>query len=328
MSNREKAIPSSGAIGGLRKRDHRAPLRRARPSGTRSAGWPPSGWPPGSATSSRSRATPTPGVWKAVPVAVAVQLAGRLLAGPLSRPLAPRLVRGDRRAPEGRGPRRGRCSSSSTSRCAGCPSACRSPPSTWPSWPWPPCATGGAWSWSDTSVPTDEGTLRVLVFGAGEGAEQVITAMLRDPEAPTSRSPCSTTTPSAGSSGSAGVQVCGTRGGHRRGGQREASAEVLLIAVPSADGALVRELAQLGHAGRPEGAGGPAGEGPLRRGRGAGRHPTAHHRRPARPPRDRHRRRRHRRLPHRPPGARHRGGRLDRLRAVPTGAPASGRPRS
>ena len=94
--------------------------------------------------------------------------------------------------------------------------------------------------------PNEEGTLRVLVFGAGEGAEQVITAMLRDPESPYLPVAMLDDDPKLRQLRIRGVQVCGTRADIVAVAS-DKHAEVLLIAVPSADAALVRELAQLGH---------------------------------------------------------------------------------
>ncbi len=93
--------------------------------------------------------------------------------------------------------------------------------------------------------PSDETTLRVLVFGAGEGAEQVITAMLRDPDSPYLPVAMVDDDPKLEQLRIRGVQVCGTRD-DIAAVAADKRAEVLLIAVPSADGALIRELAQLG----------------------------------------------------------------------------------
>ncbi len=91
--------------------------------------------------------------------------------------------------------------------------------------------------------PSDEGRFRVLVFGAGEGAQQVITAMLRDPSSPYLPVAIADDDPRKAQLRVRGVPVKGTRADIGRIAA-DASADILLIAIPSADGALVRELAQ------------------------------------------------------------------------------------
>ncbi|MEQ1787463.1 MAG: SDR family NAD(P)-dependent oxidoreductase, partial [Acidimicrobiales bacterium] len=91
--------------------------------------------------------------------------------------------------------------------------------------------------------PSDEGTFRVLVFGAGDGAQQVITAMLRDPSSPYLPVAIADDDPRKAQLRVRGVPVRGTRADIGRIAA-ETGADILLIAIPSADGALVRELAQ------------------------------------------------------------------------------------
>lgn len=90
-----------------------------------------------------------------------------------------------------------------------------------------------------------EGKQRVLVFGAGEGGEQIIRAMLRDPD--------SEYVPVAVMDDhKSRVAIHGVP---RRGGRDDIAgvaeqlrADVLLIAIPSADAALISELDELGRA--------------------------------------------------------------------------------
>jgi len=95
--------------------------------------------------------------------------------------------------------------------------------------------------------PGDEGAARMLVFGAGEGGQQVITAMLRDPSSPYLPVAIVDDDPRKAHLRIRNVQVRGTR--HdigRLAGSLDA--EILLIALPSAEGPLVRELTELGEA--------------------------------------------------------------------------------
>ena len=265
--------------------------------------------------------TPSAGVWKAIPVVVAVQLAGGLLAGPLPRPLAPRLLRGDRRPAQGRG------------RC-------------------PPLVlfvVDLPLRWVPISVPVAAVFMAVVAMAALRYAWRLVIERRKRPErrghgagarvrrrrgrragdhrhAPRSRQPLPAgrhrrRRPAQGRSSGSGACRCAAPGPTSPRWPRTSDAEVLLIAIPSADGALIRELAQLGDEAGLKVLAVPPVTRPLRRPRRPRRHPAPHHRRPARPPRDRHRHRRHRRLPHRPAGARHRRRRLDRLRAVPPGPP-------
>ena len=86
--------------------------------------------------------------------------------------------------------------------------------------------------------PSDEGTARVLVFGAGEGAEQVITAMLRDPDSPYLPVAIARRRPPQAAPPHPRRARAGHPRRHRRDRGRDRHAEVLLIAIPSADGAL------------------------------------------------------------------------------------------
>ena len=87
---------------------------------------------------------------------------------------------------------------------------------------------------------------RMVVFGAGEGANQVITGMLRNPTSHylpgrhRRRRPAQAAPPYP-----QGVPVRGRRQDLRRVAE-EYAAEVMLIAIPSADAALVRELSEVG----------------------------------------------------------------------------------
>ncbi len=89
-----------------------------------------------------------------------------------------------------------------------------------------------------------EGRARVVVFGAGDGGQQAIRAMLRDPNSP--YVPVALLDDDAERSNLSimGIRVLGTR--DELGAARDRyDADVLLIAVPSADGSLVRELVDL-----------------------------------------------------------------------------------
>ena len=98
-----------------------------------------------------------------------------------------------------------------------------------------------------------------------------------------------------------GVPVVGTPAEIGRRSPPTPTPRSCVIAIPTADGDLVRELAPTGERGRPRRAGPPAGRRAVRRPGSACRDiRPLDHRRPARPARDRHRHRRHRRLPHGP----------------------------
>ena len=258
------------------------------------------------------------------PIVVAVQLVGGLLAGPLPRPLAPRLLRGDRRAAQGR-----RCSSAARAlprrhpAALGADQRARRRRRSSPSWRWPPCAT--RWRLADRAPQAPERR------GHGPRARVRRRRGRRAGDhrhAPRPRQPLPARRhrrrrpAQAHSSAIRGVPVRGTRADIAA--RRRTSRRPRCCSSPSRrpTAPLVRELAELGDEAGPQGAGRARRSRDLfddqRRRR---RHPPAHHRRPARPPRDRHRHRRHRRLPHRPAGARHRRRRLDRLGAVPPDPP-------
>jgi FlaA1/EpsC-like NDP-sugar epimerase len=93
--------------------------------------------------------------------------------------------------------------------------------------------------------PCADGALRMVVYGAGEGAQQVITAMLRDPLSPYLPVAIIDDDPRKANLRMRGVPVRGTRRALPEVVE-STGAEILLIAMPSADGSLVRELAELG----------------------------------------------------------------------------------
>jgi FlaA1/EpsC-like NDP-sugar epimerase len=92
--------------------------------------------------------------------------------------------------------------------------------------------------------PAPEGTEPLIVFGAGEGAEQVLAAMLRTPDTPYYPVALLDDDPRCWNLQLLGVRV---RGGREAIGAVAAStgAATLLIAIPSADAALLRELTGL-----------------------------------------------------------------------------------
>ena len=92
--------------------------------------------------------------------------------------------------------------------------------------------------------PHGEGAERVLVFGAGEGADQVITAMLRDPDSPYLPVAILDDDPRKAHLRIRTVHVRGTKA-DIESVAAEVRATVLLIAIPSASGPLVRELAEI-----------------------------------------------------------------------------------
>jgi FlaA1/EpsC-like NDP-sugar epimerase len=84
---------------------------------------------------------------------------------------------------------------------------------------------------------------RVVVFGAGEGGYQVIRAMMRDPESAYLPVGILDDDPAKARRSISGVRVMGGLADLHDVVQR-VRAEILLIAVPSASGALVRELSR------------------------------------------------------------------------------------
>lgn len=95
--------------------------------------------------------------------------------------------------------------------------------------------------------PSHDDTARLLVVGAGEGAQQVITAMLRDTDSPYLPVALVDDDPRKAHLRIRGVPVKGRRGDIARLAA-EVEADALLIAIPSADGALMRELTAIGEA--------------------------------------------------------------------------------
>jgi FlaA1/EpsC-like NDP-sugar epimerase len=95
--------------------------------------------------------------------------------------------------------------------------------------------------------PTADGSERVLVFGAGEGASQLVTSMLRDKEAALLPVGLIDDDPKKRNLRLRGVPVVGTRE-RLPAAVVETKATVLAIAVPSASGSLIREVSELAHA--------------------------------------------------------------------------------
>ena len=85
---------------------------------------------------------------------------------------------------------------------------------------------------------------RLLVFGAGEGGAQVIQQMVRDPESQYLPVAVLDDDPAKGNLRIRGVAVVGTRD-DLEGAARKFEAEALLIAIPSADAALINEVSHL-----------------------------------------------------------------------------------
>jgi FlaA1/EpsC-like NDP-sugar epimerase len=91
--------------------------------------------------------------------------------------------------------------------------------------------------------PTEDACERVLVFGAGEGASQLVTSMLRDPDGTLLPVGLIDDDPKKRNLRLRGVPVVGTRE-RLPAAVAETRATVLAIAVPSASGALVREVSE------------------------------------------------------------------------------------
>jgi FlaA1/EpsC-like NDP-sugar epimerase len=89
--------------------------------------------------------------------------------------------------------------------------------------------------------PADDGRTRVLIFGAGSGGERALEAMLQDPHSP--YVPVALLDDDSAKLGLSirGVHVVGDRGAMTEASERHA-ATVLLVAVPTADSALLRDL--------------------------------------------------------------------------------------
>ena len=92
--------------------------------------------------------------------------------------------------------------------------------------------------------PAGADVVPMLVFGAGEGGAQVITAMLRDPESPFVPVGLLDDDHEKRHLRIRGVRVMGTRR-HIAEAAQATKAEALLIAIPSADAQLVAELTEL-----------------------------------------------------------------------------------
>ena len=92
--------------------------------------------------------------------------------------------------------------------------------------------------------PTDEHASRVLVFGAGEGGLQTITAMLRNPASPYLPVALLDDDPAKRHLSVRGLRVVGSREAIASAAL-EHHADTVVIAVPSADSDLLRELCDL-----------------------------------------------------------------------------------
>jgi len=93
--------------------------------------------------------------------------------------------------------------------------------------------------------PDATASSRLIVFGAGEGASQVITAMLRNPDSKYFPVAIVDDDPRKQQLRIRNVPVRGRRDDLAAIAQQE-QADTMLIAIPSADGALVRELSEIG----------------------------------------------------------------------------------
>jgi FlaA1/EpsC-like NDP-sugar epimerase len=93
--------------------------------------------------------------------------------------------------------------------------------------------------------PRGETCRRLLVFGAGEAAEQLITSLLRDPASEHLPVAVLDDDPRKQNLRIRGVRVRGTRRDLAEVA-RQVRADSLVIAVPSADGALARDVSRLG----------------------------------------------------------------------------------
>ncbi|MCU1430157.1 MAG: putative nucleoside-diphosphate sugar epimerase [Actinomycetia bacterium] len=92
--------------------------------------------------------------------------------------------------------------------------------------------------------PRGEGRQRVIVFGAGDGGQQAIRAMLRDPNSPYIPVAILDDARDRKNLSIQGVRVVGDRTA-LAGAVMRFHADALLVAVPSADASLVRELIDL-----------------------------------------------------------------------------------
>lgn len=92
--------------------------------------------------------------------------------------------------------------------------------------------------------PQGDGLTRLVVFGAGEGAQQVITAMLRDPDSPYLPVALLDDDPAKRNLRLSGVRVLGTREA-LPGVVAETGADAVLIAIPSAGHSLITEITDI-----------------------------------------------------------------------------------
>ena len=96
-----------------------------------------------------------------------------------------------------------------------------------------------------------EGSRKAIVFGAGEGAAQLLTAILRDPGSRYVPVAIADDDPAKQHLRLRGIRVRGTRE-HIAAIARDMEAEALLIAIPSAPSSLIRELSDIAIAQRLE----------------------------------------------------------------------------
>ncbi len=92
--------------------------------------------------------------------------------------------------------------------------------------------------------PQGEGRSRVIVFGAGGGGQQAIRAMLGDANSPHIPVAVLDDDPSRSQLSIMGIRVAGTRDDLAAVADR-VGADMVLVAVPSADGSVLREIADL-----------------------------------------------------------------------------------
>ena len=92
--------------------------------------------------------------------------------------------------------------------------------------------------------PDRDRTTPLLVYGAGEGGVQVVTAMLRDPASPYFPVALIDDDPAKGNLRVLGVPVVGGRGQLAAAAERY-RVEALLVAIPSADASFFREVSEL-----------------------------------------------------------------------------------
>jgi FlaA1/EpsC-like NDP-sugar epimerase len=98
--------------------------------------------------------------------------------------------------------------------------------------------------WEARLRPNHDGATPVLIFGAGAGGDQLITAMIRDPHSPYVPVGLIDDDPRKAVLRLRGISVLGNRDAIARAVE-VTGAKVLVIAVPSADAQLVREITTL-----------------------------------------------------------------------------------